>query len=205
MGMKDKYPYWKDALFGSEGFANFRCGVKYGIWHGLHVILASIIICAVLFARFLDTVARTRTAEVVSNKLRSEKTKTLIFKSTKGISILLIAFTSIWTIFFAITNPTEFGFILILTLTLCSTVFIISVIAKLIHIGIIRVISSYKSRVRKSERVPDLDKVSTKATGVAEISKETPVVRRVYGQCPVSIHIEPKWFDSLLDKLGIEI
>jgi len=32
-----------------------------------------------------------------------------------------------------------------------------------------------------------------------ERAVETPGVRRVYGECPVSMDIEPKWFDRLTE------
>jgi len=34
-----------------------------------------------------------------------------------------------------------------------------------------------------------------------EKSKETPVVRRIWGECPVSIKQEPKWFETIADTI----
>jgi hypothetical protein len=48
------------------------------------------------------------------------------------------------------------------------------------------------------------DPAKSAATGVAvrtraigERAVETPGVRRVYGECPVSMDMAPKWFDKL--------
>lgn len=34
----------------------------------------------------------------------------------------------------------------------------------------------------------------------ADTAKETPGVRRVYGECPVSVDMEPRWFERLVGR-----
>lgn len=206
MGVKDKYPHWKDALFGDDGIvANLRCGTKYVSWHGLHIILATIILGIVLTVKFLETVSETKSCEVAVNKLRSDRVKNVTITVTKGLSaFIVLAFISAGG-YLAIKNPFEFLkgiglFIGILALSLAIT---------LVLMGAYLLVSSrikptIERKSRESDRIPSKKDVSSKASEVAEVSKETPVVRRVYGRCPVSFEIEPKWFEKFIDKLGIE-
>lgn len=54
-----------------------------------------------------------------------------------------------------------------------------------------------------AEKVPSASKVSrpTTPSSFAQRVRETPVARRVYGECPVDIETDPRWFSAFQDRV----
>jgi len=81
--LEDKYPHWKDALFGNHNaVANLRCAVHYVFWHGVYALLAVIGVLVVGGAIYLLVTAFWQFLAAVGGGL--------------GVVILLVGLALLW-------------------------------------------------------------------------------------------------------------
>lgn len=186
--LDDKYPHWKDALFGNHGLrANLRCGVKYMVWHGSYALLAFFGLLAMGIFGTLDRMADTKTAQNVGEKLQTSRAKKTLRTLVYAIGILFVLGFTGATGYLIYLNPMEF--LAAIGLMVCTVVAVVAVAFGMDYLA-------------SSETVNKAgNKVASGASKVGQKSKVTPVARRVYGHCPVSMDLEPKWFENFEDKL----
>lgn len=181
--LEGKYPHWKDALFGNHGLrANLRCGVKYIVWHSSYALLALFGVLAVAGAEAFDRTVNTETADKIGKLLENN----LLKKAIRGViyavtSLLALAFAGT-VVYVIVTEPLA---------TLAATLAIVGAVVIIFGIAFaLDYVASTETAKNAGEKVAD--GVST----VGQKSKVTPVARRVYGHCPVSMDLEPKWFEK---------
>ena len=197
--LKDKYPHWRDALFGNnDAVANIRCAIHYVFWHSVYFLIALVGLVVLGVVKIVKTISRplgplTEPIHNTMDQFVSGVNYVLNHDYTKK------AFDALLVLFFAASVIVGLGFIGYMLITqfwlTIKTVGVI--IAFFVAFGI---------------GMPVIDKVApyiigagfsaagytaSKARDAGEKAVETPGVRRVYGQCPVSLDMAPKWFDNL--------
>lgn len=182
---EDKYPHWKDALFGEDSaYANLKCAVKYGIWHAAYALLTVLGAGLVIAAVVIDKITGSSLANRVMKIADHPKVK------FAGRAIV-VSILGIWVLFALGMVAVEFYHNPIYLVYTAAA--IAGVIVALIGIIIVEEkTQEYRQTVVRSANGVAV-RVGTKA-------KETPGVRRIYGRCPVSMDIEPKWYQNLKDK-----
>lgn len=195
--MSEEYPHWKDALFGNNSaLANLRCAIKYGVWHGVHAILALIFVPIVLLIKALEFVAKfagplkgpafvvLESAMVMCETAWENK---YVKKVGRGLLIL-----------FALAA------VLVAALLLGIIVYNYPYIVAGVVIGMVVAVALIAAGIYAWDRFSIDDKkthVAIRVRRAGEKATRTPGVRRVYGECPVHMDIEPKWFDRLVNAL----
>lgn len=190
---EDKYPHWKDALFGNEdAVANIRCAVHYVFWHVMYALMA--IVGVVLLASvklvggalsYLPT-SRTKNAAArmtgaVQRVMNHEYTKKGFEYALIGAFIIYCIVGAGFIIYHLYTN-------LIMSLIAIGAI-ILGIVAFVLFIIIASEIRPYVAQAFST--------AGSGAKTAANQAKETPAVRRLYGRCPVSMSITPEWFDKL--------
>jgi hypothetical protein len=193
--MEDKYPHWKDALFGNHNaVANLRCAIHYVFWHGAYGLLA---VLGVLLVGALK--AGDFLAEYLGPL--SEPVKSAISRVRHGIARFLNHDKT--------QAVAEIGFVVLFVVSLIACVvtlgwlfytqFWMTVQALGILIGgVIGLILLFAIIERLEE--PAANAGSALASGANRAGQkavQTPGIRRVYGECPVSMDMAPRWFDNL--------
>jgi len=201
---ESEYPHWKTALFGNGHAANLYCAVKYAIWHGAHILLAIIAVAGVvlykalnLAARAIRRVAPESSPNVPPPDVDVRAALTSERASNIGIIALVIALI-VW-----------FGWIAyeLLLYALANTILFFAwiggVTVALVLLAISSLIAAKLSLGERSKQAAVATGATTKrkAGAVKEKSKETRGLRRLLGYCPVSMSLEPKWFDSFTERL----
>lgn len=196
---EDEYPSWRKALFGNGHVANLKCAGKYGFWHGLYAVIAVLMFVVYGLCRVWDAIMSVGVSREgdsgpswLIEKMRSEK-----FKDAVAAVILVFGFGWILTVMGAliyafIQEPVQMaidvaivlGVVILLVIIAVSVIFAGTFIWNLFERG--------------AEKYGPT--VTMKASAVSKTAKATKGVRRVYGRCPVSFDIEPKWFQKLVDE-----
>lgn len=197
---KNKYPHWRVALFGDDDFrANLRCFIKYFSWHILYIILT--ILSIIMYSLFVtvDKVGNFRLYLWFKKKMKSNifvKILTIIIYIT--ISGLFLGFL-ILVGYSIIMSPIE-------SLMVISFLLVSLILIFLLEIGMLILASKLsigkkagKRMGSEASKTPSI--ILNSLSKISKKSKVTPGIRRVYGYCPVSIHIEPRWFSDLENKL----
>lgn len=186
----DQYPHWRTALFGQDAIANLRCAVDYVFWHSMYAVLAVLGVLVIgsitAIKRVGTAIAGTRvedffnwlTAGVIAF-VNSDRVSTVLYYSMWAPVVLAVVLTTYLTIIAALQDPWQF------------------VIAALQILGL-----SVGTLVLFIVGIVLIDRYQDTASNAASKTKETPVLRRVYGECPVDLDIEPKWFDTLFDSMA---
>ena len=177
----DKYPSWRDALFSNDTVANIRCAIKYIFWHMSYAAIGLIGVVLVGVATVIGKVTRTELAWKVKRAATSDRAHAIGEAISELIIATYIVFMIEFVIYLLITDPTILmEFLALLVGTAIVSVVIILVVEKVLPQA--------------------LNRASDPAKRVANRAKETPGVRRVYGNCPVSMSIEPRWFKKLFEE-----
>lgn len=176
-----EYPTWR-VIFQDDKYANLRCAVKYLFWMIAHVPLALIGIVAyigitllTLPTKLLPHDARSWCGTQLDRILRSNLTK----KAGRALSVLFVGGFMVGVT------------VMILYSLYMNPLFTIGVVG--LAIGIL-VLLSGATIVGGAIKRKILRPAGKKAA-------ETKAVRRIYGNCPVSMDVSPKWFDTLMAKL----
>lgn len=198
------YPHWREALFGNSHVANLWCAIKYFIWHGAHLLLALLGVALFVLVKAYrglkravgyvtpDSAPSMPTPDVdLREKLTSETA------SEAGIVLLVLLLIG-WSsylgyvlLMYALANPILF-LAWVGGATLCVVALVIGVfIALKLELG---------KRSKQAAKVTGVKTVKT-ASKVKEKTKNTPGLRRILGYCPVSMSLEPKWYESFTERL----
>jgi hypothetical protein len=195
--LEDEYPHWRTAIFGNHNaVANLRCAVHYLFWHTVYALIAVV---------GLLTVGVIKGAMFVGNYLGpvGAKIEPYLDRAIGGINtianhryteylfvavaICIIAIAGILVIsgllYYLYTNPVD---------TLLAIGFILSIVGGVL--ALLFIAAKLKSPAKSATNT-----VARGARSAGEKAVETPGVRRVYGQCPVSMDMAPKWFDNMFD------
>lgn len=184
----DEYPSWKKALFGQETIANLRCAVKYIFWHTAHLVLAIPIVISLGLLTLVDKAANTGTASVAREKTDNEYLKSGAYYLMWA---LVIGYLAIGVAMIAVeiyANP-------------MIAVFILAVIGGVVVLGLTVALTASLA----GEQFKAFGAWVAGLLGSAgHRATQTPGVRRVYGNCPVSFKIDPKWYESLMERFEPE-
>jgi len=182
---EDKYPHWKDALFGEDStYANLKCAVKYGIWHAAYALLAVLGAVLVVAATVVD---RALGSSLVNSVLAFSRHPKVKFAGRA----IVISVLGIWCLFALGLAAMEFYYNPIYLLYTAAA------IAGVIGVLVFAFVVDEKTREQRKTVVYSINDVAVR---VGSKAKETPGVRRIYGRCPVSMDIEPKWYQNLKNK-----
>lgn len=218
---EQEYPSAVKALLDSDAVVNLWCGVKWLLWQGSHLLILLLgLLMVVAYAIYrvvraplawlnskLNLTGKTveatgkagsKTAKAVGGaKERTSNATTSFFDSPKVKKVVrgVIGIASIaavvgglgFLLHFAITSPMVF----FAAIGIITTG--VAVIIGLFWLG------EYLSDEGYIEAA--ITKLTSGASSAATKAKETPGVRRVYGNCPVHFDIEPKWFESLISRI----
>jgi len=185
--MTDEYPSWRKALFGSDAVANLRCAIKYVVWHGAYAVLALFGGLLYIGATVVDKLRSNERASGAVNRTvhspRARKIGTYIFSA---ISIAYLAGALAYILYILALMLMENALVTIVTL---GAIVLLSIllIAGLVYLG-----PRVKGAAKRGGRA-----ASSGWKKTVEVSKDTPGLRRVIGKCPVSLDIEPRWFEKL--------
>lgn len=178
-----RYPHWKDALFSNDAIANLRCAIDYVIWHavyGLLALLGLLVIGSIKGARKLSAVlgpvaapfsgVGSRIISAVTWFVNNDTVSTFFTYLFNLIFYAIVAFNAIVIGLWVYNEPSEFFKFVGIGVSIAAGIIILAAV------GI---------------------KIRPYLSTAGEKAKETPGVRRVYGECPVDLDISPKWFDNL--------
>lgn len=180
-----KYPHWKDALFGGDTIANIRCAIKYTFWHLTYLLMGIVGAFLVVVATVLGKLGRTSAARKVGAAARDDRVK-------KAVDVLFLM---------------TFGFVVVGGLIVVAAFIILHpfaflkgaamfIGAALLALGLLLVYEKSESWL-KGAMYKTAKPIGSGAKKAGSKAVQTPGVRRVYGECPVSWDIEPKWFDKI--------
>ena len=205
---ESEYPHWKTALFGDDKAANLWCGIKYFVWHGAHLLLAAIgvlvFVLLTIYGKVTDALDYVvpNTAPTVPTPDLGIKEK-LTSERASDVGILLFALSGVASI--GILGYHLIVFVLANTMLFFATVGAITLSVAGLGIGIYMFvfINDRYNIVEHTRRRTKHTSVKTVrvASTAKEKSKQTPVFRRLVGYCPVNMSMEPRWFDTLAEKL----
>lgn len=193
----EEYPSVRRALFGDEDkAANIWCGVKWVFWHVSHLLLALLLILLgiiivpfALLHRGLTRGSQTTAAAKVRVVLHQIGSNPTVVKAFQALLVLVIAVLGVGALAFAVWFFLNYPMVFLRALGLS-----LGVVAGLFG-GALLVEYALPIIGRKLKTVAAYFGV------VREKSEGTPVARRVIGYCPVSMDINPRWFEKVFGKL----
>jgi hypothetical protein len=197
----DEYPSVRKALLGNGHAANLYCGVKWLFWQLTHVILAGLILAGgaivavaiiplVAYELFTDYVTKGRIAAKIP-KLAS-RGPSITFTETHAKRLVQASLT-----FAVIAIGVNIAFLFIQApILFLATVGLITILG----IGLAAEYMLWTNLVRDylSEKKQNS---AQKFEQTRQKSEQTAVTRRVLGYCPVSMDIDPKWYEGLKKRL----
>jgi len=178
----DTYPHWKEALFGDDRAANIYCAVKYALWHGSHVLMLALLSVSVLSKKVLDSAAS------LVNRYDSEQFAFLIsWKDNPTVKKVFRYLGIILGVAFILGGIIGIGIVVYYaSMNPVSTAFSAGIaIGAMVVAKIVSIV---------------LEKVVPTVATVKKSNENKPIIRRIAGYCPVSMDMEPKWFESIADR-----
>lgn len=186
--MSDEYPHWREALFGNNGaVANLRCAVKYGFWHAGYLLMLLLGIVLLVGAWALDRVTGTETVA----RLRSASQHPYV---SDAVDLILA-----WACGVYLGLVVAVGLIEVIRNPMLLVYGIGIAIGTIVVLAVVVALAVNVWRATRETRQTTVQVVGGAARQAGERAVETPGVRRVYGQCPVSMDIEPKWFERVTE------
>jgi hypothetical protein len=206
MGDSDDYPSWKEALFGNGHAANLYCAVKYAFWHATHALLAVLLLAVFVIVKVAVTVGRAINAVTpdstpsaprpgLMDRLSGPRAKAFARGSVAFAFIGSVVYCISMLVYFIITAPlavaAAFGLVVLI-------------------IGVVILWFAVKDRVFSALKrsggaaANATGKAVKRGSEIRQKSEKKPLVRRLLGYCPVSMNLNPKWFDRLEQRLQFE-
>jgi len=191
----DKYPHWKAALFGNHNaVANLRCAVHYVFWHtvyGLLAVLGVLVVGAIKTGKFIAQYLGPVEEPVVAflDRLLRGVEYVITHRYTQKVFKGFVAICAI-------------GLLVGGAVTIVYSLYTMFWTTVAIFGGIVLGFGALIGALLLAEFLSDPAKsaatgVAVRTRAIGERAVETPGVRRVYGECPVSMDMAPKWFDKL--------
>lgn len=194
----DKYPNWKDALFGNhDAVANVRCAVHYVFWHTVYALIAvagAIVVSSIKLGKVVAPYLGPLASPVGNalDRLFAGVSYVMNHRYTeKAFEVVLTVAVIAWLIAMAV------ALVFYLYTQFWATVTTIGVIVGKVAlaIAILFLVEYLHDPARNAA-----NGVAAKANAAGKRVVKTPGVRRVYGECPVSMSAAPKWFDKLFSE-----
>lgn len=190
MATQNEYPSWKDALFADDKIANLRCAGKYVLWQASYLLLAVIgliLVAAITAGKFVADKTPTNKLDPAFNRVGSGAHRLNDGLERSGVKkaarMLAMAFMGLYVV----------GIVLYaLYLMITNPVLTVGVIG-----GIAVLVALFLGFKYLKNQTTVTETVASSASSAASRAKETPGVRRVYGNCPVHMDLEPKWFQKI--------
>lgn len=190
--IEDKYPHWKDALFGNHGaVANIRCGIEYIAWHTVYGIIT---LLGVLFAGAV--IALKKIAPIFGPlggpvKRAASGMNSVLTRAANSSLLMSAVFIVLVVAFLASAGIAVYMLVLKL---LANPVTTLAWLVAFICIAV-----GWALLLAGVERYGDdaYTKVKGAAFTAGSKATETPGVRRVFGKCPVSFKQPPLWFQKI--------
>lgn len=199
----DEYPSIRKALLGNGHAANLYCGVKWLFWQLTHLIIAGamlfgtvivaiVIIPLIAYGLLTEYVTKGRIAsklpKITSRAPNITITETHVKRLVQGGTAFVVTVIFVNVILLFIGAPILF----------LATVGVLTIIG----IGLAAEYMLWTNLVRDylSEKK---NNSAQKFEQTRQKSEQTAVTRRVLGYCPVSMDIDPKWYKTLKQKLGL--
>lgn len=191
----EEYPSVRRALFGEDDrAANLWCGVKWVVWQATHLLLALLLVAAGLLLAIpflvwfgLKKGGETGPGEKARETLRGIGSNPKVVKGVRCFLYLamavIVSLVVAITVWFLIYEPEA---LLIGTLAALGFLALLALV-----IGLVESVFPWLGRKMQ----PVLEYFGY----VREKSEDTPVARRVVGYCPVSMDINPRWFEKLFE------
>lgn len=203
---EEKYPSVREALFGDNTIANIRCAIKWLVWHTMYVLLT---VFGLLFVGVMTVVMKVAgfidkhlpEGPDVSGRLGPLVDKLAVACAkfdryvedigAKDVALkaaqVVVALGIIGAILFSL------GFFVWLAFTQ-PWILATSLGGVVALFGVLAIIAYIEDETNAKQKTVDaVSKTKEKAV-------ETPGVRRVYGNCPVHMDMEPKWFQKVSEK-----
>jgi hypothetical protein len=193
--IEDKYPHWRTALFGNHNaVANIRCAIHYVFWHSLYTLIAvagALVVGLFKLGKMLSPLfgpLESRVARGFDWLIGGVSTIVNHPYTKKAGEYGAIAFVLFAAGYFA-------G--LIIWMLLYDPLMLAAVVV-VIPVGcgvVIGIFAAYDKLRNPAASAANSAAVTARAAG--ERAVETPGIRRIYGECPVSLGQPPKWFDNM--------
>lgn len=181
----DKYPHWKDALLGNDGaIANLRCAIHYIVWHTVYgglAVVAFLLVGAIKSLVFIGEHSGPLSTYVVGfgEWLKSSVVRVVKHPATFYVGFGVTASIAVACLGIALYQIITMG---LDSLLMLAKLLVTLIIFAVIGFGLMWFGEHYIS--------PLLGRAGKRA-------KETPGIRRIYGNCPVSISQPPRWFNKV--------
>lgn len=210
----DHYPSPKEALFGNGHIANLRCAIKWFVWQGGYALLA--VVGLVALALYTVYSYLKKGALAVGSRLPTgraggavERGLSPIGRAAVGVGsrihdgwvwlrendYVVLGAMLVFAAALGVAAIVATGFVL--WFILMNPITYLAIIGAVAHVGVFLLGWAIYTEEREKTVSEMAGKSLSKAGNKA---KETPGVRRVYGNCPVHWSLEPKWFDKLASK-----
>lgn len=202
--IKDHYPSPREAIFGNGHVANAWCALKYVSWHLLYAFLAVCLGFLSIGIKMVDSVSgriplwgtgrvtggARRGAGWIHSALTHSRVKYLTTPLLAVIAVVCFVVGIGGLVLMIIDDPFAFFVMLGVLIVLCAAFVLV------IHVSIyLRKRFASTGRTVGDVVVP----VQQRANRIRTQARDTTAVRRVYGYCPVSMDVEPKWFERVDD------
>lgn len=187
----DEYPSARAALFDSDKLVNFRCFLKYILWHGAYILLAIVGVLLYAGAVVFDRLSRSggnRAVGAVQSGVSDPRVKKV---SRWAFGILAVLYIGIVLAYGA--------YLLYQALLAAPLLTVAAIVGVVVGVAAIIVGWAYGGPYVKRAIYRTGGAVASGASRAGAVAQQTPGIRRVYGECPVSFDIEPKWFDRIFD------
>jgi len=176
--IEDKYPSWRDALFGDhDAVANIRCAIHYIFWHAAYALIA---VAGLIVVGTIIAVSAVVPSNGWADTLTEKVVNILEHRHTQTVSEIMLGIGLIFII-------GTLGYITIM-IALQDPFLLLQGIGYIVGGIIISIFVLYVA-----------DILADPAKNAANKATETPFINRIYGKCPVSVNVTPKWFDNLFD------
>lgn len=188
--LADTYPSPRKAILGNGHVANLRCAVKYLFWQAGHALLALAMGAIALIVFAAEVVYQVASFFGVGAAFERIGKSVARRAEDSGITMshLETAFVLLFAACVGIVFLALYGYIVYLAFT--YPLLFLATVGGLVLVGIWLTGAYMVWTFAKEE-------------GYVEKAQETRGVRRIYNKCPVSWDIEPKWFESFLNRIGL--
>lgn len=202
--IKDHYPSPREAIFGNGHVANAWCALKYISWHLLYAFLAVCLGLLSVGIKVGDSVSERiplrgarritegirRGAGWIHSGLTHSRVKSVAALLIGVLGVISLVASIVAVVLMFIDQPIQFIVMLGIIIVLCAAAVLV------IHVGKhLRKRFTSAGKAMGDVVVP----VQQRTNKIRTRARDTTAVRRVYGYCPVSMDVEPKWFERVDD------
>jgi hypothetical protein len=203
--MGREYPSPRKALLGNDHVANLYCGVKYVFWQTMYLFLA----IGLLVGKAVKASGFPRAADRIVDAVTADRTVKWLGNAMLG-GFIIVALAAIASFYWVIHAEPYIGAYFIDAITAVGIGLYVEgrthVLLRLGDFLFEDVPNAVGGALKRTGSAlgARADTAATKTTTAAKtVAEKTPksVRQRVYGYCPVSFDIEPKWFEAMKETI----